>query len=89
MNNVAKEPHFSGTVTEVLDHAILVSVNEGEDVHRSSDLVKVSLNVKLKDSRTHFTVGDRVIVYYNGEIAESYPAQVNSVLCNFPVKPRI
>jgi hypothetical protein len=79
MNNVNKEPHFAGTVTEVYDNAILVSVNEGEDARRSSDLISVSLNVKLKDSMTHFTVGDRVIVYYNGEIAESYPAQVNTV----------
>lgn len=79
MSNVVKEPHFAGTVTEVYDNAILVSVSEGEDVRRSSDLISVSLNVKLKDSMTHFTVGDGVIVYYNGEIAESYPAQVNTV----------
>ncbi len=79
MKNVDKEPHFAGTVTEVHDNAILVSVNEGEDARRSSDLISVSLNVKLKDSMTHFTVGDKVIVYYNGEIAESYPAQVNTV----------
>ncbi len=79
MDNVAKEPHFSGTVTEVYDNAILVSVDEGEDARRSSDLISVSLDVKLKDSMTDFTVGDRVIVYYNGEIAESYLAQVNTV----------
>lgn len=79
MNNVVKEPHFGGTVTEVYDNAILVSVNEGEDARKSSDLISVSTNVKLKDSMTDFTVGDRVIVYYNGEIAESYPAQVNTV----------
>lgn len=79
MNNVDKEPHFAGTVTEVYDNAILVSVNEGEDARRSSDLISVSLNVKLKDSMIDFTVGDRVVVYYNGEIAESYPAQVNTV----------
>lgn len=79
VNNVVKEPHFAGTVTEVHDNSILVSVNEGEDARRSSDLISVSLNVKLKDSMTHFTFGDRVIVYYNGEIAESYPAQVNTV----------
>ena len=79
MNNVDKEPHFAGTVTELYDNAILVSVNEGEDERRSSDMINVSLNVKLKDSMTNFTVGDRVIVYYNGEIAESYPAQVNTV----------
>ena len=79
MNNVVQEPHFTGTVTEVNDNIILVSVNEGEDVRRSSDIISVSLNVKLKDSMTDFAVGDRVIVYYSGEIAESYPAQVNTV----------
>ena len=79
MTNVVKEPHFAGTVTEVYDNTILVSVNEGEDASRSSDLISVSLNVKLKDSMTDFTVGDKVIVYYNGKIAESYPAQVNTV----------
>lgn len=79
MHNIAKEPHFAGTVTEVYDNIILVIVDEGEEVRRSSDLMSVSLNVKLKDSITHFNVGDRVIVYYNGEIAESYPAQINTV----------
>lgn len=79
MHNIAKEPHFAGTVTEVNDNTILVIVDEGEEVHRNSDLISVSLNVKLKDSITHFNVGDRVIVYYNGEIAESYPAQINTV----------
>jgi len=79
MHNVTKEPHFRGTVTEVYDNAILVTVDEGEDERRSSDLMSVSLNVKLKDSMTHFNIGDKVIVYYNGEIAESYPAQINTV----------
>lgn len=79
MHNVAKEPHFRGTVTEVYDNTILVTVDEGEEERRSSDLMSVSLNVKLKDSTTHFNVGDKVIVYYNGEIAESYPAQINTV----------
>jgi beta-lactamase regulating signal transducer with metallopeptidase domain len=79
MHNIAKEPHFAGTVTEVNDNTILVIVDEGEEVRRNSDLISVSLNVKLKDSITHFNVGDRVIVYYNGEIAESYPAQINTV----------
>lgn len=79
MNNAVQEPHFAGSVTEVYDNAILVSVNEGEEEGKSSDLISVSLNVKLKESMTDFAVGDRVIVYYNGEIAESYPAQVNTV----------
>lgn len=79
MDNVVKKPHFAGTVTEVYDNAVLVSVSEGEETPSAGGLIRASLNVKLKDSMTHFTVGDKVTVYYNGEIAESYPAQVNTV----------
>ena len=79
MNNAMKEPHFSGTVTQLYDNVILVNVNENEDVHSSSDLISVSLDVKVKNCMTHFTIGDEVIVYYNGEITESYLAQVNTV----------
>ena len=55
MDKVIKKPHFAGIVTEVYDKAVLVSVSEGEDARRSSDLIRVSLNVKLKDSMTHLT----------------------------------
>ncbi|MGI6546087.1 MAG: immunoglobulin-like domain-containing protein [Fastidiosipilaceae bacterium] len=79
MNNVAKQPHFAGTVTEVYDQAIMVTVDEVEEAYKSSDRIKVSLDVRLKDSMTDFLVGDNVVVYYDGIIAESYPAQVNTV----------
>ena len=39
----------------------------------------VSLNVENKDSSTHFNIGDEVVVYYDGNIAESYPMQINKV----------
>lgn len=79
MNDIYSEPNFTGVVDEVLDKAIIVSVDEGEDALKSSDKMSVSLDVKLKDSMTHFNVGDKVKVFYDGVIAESYPAQVNTV----------
>lgn len=79
MNTVVNEPNFSGIVTEVYENSILVAVNEGEDALKSSDLISVSLDVQLKDSMTDFSVGDEVRVYYDGTIAESYPAQVHTV----------
>lgn len=79
MNDIYSEPNFSGVVTDVSDKAIIVSVDEGEDELKSSDKMRVSLNVKLKDSRTHFDVGDKVKVFYDGVIAESYPAKINTV----------
>lgn len=77
MSNVVNEPNFAGTVEETHENSILVRVNSDEVT--SSDLISVSLDVELKDSMTHFEVGDKIRVYYDGTIAESYPAQVNKV----------
>ena len=79
MNTVTNEPNFSGIVDEVYEKSILVRVNKDEDAIQSSDLMSVSLDVELKDSMTHFEIGDEVRVYYDGTIAESYPAQINKV----------
>lgn len=79
MNDIYSEPNFTGVVTEVFDKAIIVSVDEGEDEMKSSDKMSVSLDTKLKDSMTHFDVGDKVKVFYDGTIAYSYPAQIHTV----------
>ena len=79
MDDIYDEPNFKGVVTEVYDKGILVSVNEDEDEFKSSDKINVSLDVKLKDSMTNFEVGDKVRVFYDGTILESYPAQIHTV----------
>ena len=85
MNNVYSEPNFTGVVEEVSDKAIIVSVDEIEDELMISDKMSVSLNVKLKDSRTDFNIGDRVRVFYDGVITETYPAGINTVYAIFIV----
>lgn len=79
MNSVVKEPNFSGIVEETEEGSILVKVDQDEEEAASSDLISVSLDVELKDSMTDFNIGDKVRIYYDGNIAESYPAQVNKV----------
>ena len=79
MNDIYTKPNFKGTVVEVMDNSILVSVNENEEEFKSSDKISVSLDVKLKDSMTHFNIGDNVSVYYSGTILETYPAKINEV----------
>lgn len=32
-----------------------------------------------EDSMTNFNIDDEVIVYYDGDIAETYPMQINTV----------
>ncbi|MDD6679511.1 MAG: hypothetical protein PUF71_09075 [Firmicutes bacterium] len=76
---IANEPSFLGIVTKVTDRSILVSVDESSDAYRSCREIWVSLDVEMADSMTHFSIGDQVVVYYDGMILETSPGQVNTV----------
>lgn len=78
LNNIIEnEPSIEGIVTEVHDHYILIYiVTDGYPYGADG---KVSLNVENEDSYTDISVGDEVVVYYNGDIAESDPLQINTV----------
>ena len=79
MSNYKKEANFSGIVKEVNAHSLLVSVDKTEDEFKTSDLISVSLDIELKDSLVTFNIGDEIRIYYDGIIADSYPAQINKV----------
>ena len=82
LDDVKKDkPNFSGTVIEVNDdHTILVKPDENEPVMKSSDKIRVSLDVKMKGiGQETFDIGYEIRVYYDGAILESYPAQINEV----------
>ena len=79
MNDLIDKPNFIGTVIEVQDNSLLVLVDENEDEFKSSDKIMVSLNTQIKDDITQFKVGDRIKIIYDGRLAESYPAQINTV----------
>jgi len=72
MNDViANEPNITGIVKDTKDTSILIENENGA--------YWVSLNVEMKDSMTHFRIGDEVVVYYDGNAAETYPMQINTV----------
>ena len=74
---IENEPSITGIVEEVQDDYIIIYINtEGYPYGASC---KVSLDAENKDSYTDISVGDEVVVYYNGEIAESDPLQINTV----------
>lgn len=78
MNHIIEnEPNIAGIVKEIHDTSILISV-EADGYPYGADCI-VSLQVENKDSMTHFDVGDEVVVYYNGAIAESDPLQIHTV----------
>ena len=56
---------------EVNDNSILIENETGQ--------YWVSLDVENKDRMSHFSMGDEVVVYYDGNIAETYPMQINRV----------
>lgn len=68
---ISHEPSITGIVRDVGEHAILIENADGK--------YWVSLDVENKDSMTSFRIGDEVVVYFDGSVAESYPMQINHV----------
>ena len=56
-----------------------LSININTEGYPNGASCKVSLDVENEDSYTGASVGDEIVVYYNGEIAESDPLQINTV----------
>ncbi len=74
---IENEPSLVGIVEEVYDNSIIIYV-ENDGYPNGADC-EVSLDVENTDSFTDVSVGDEVVVYYDGEIAESDPLQINMV----------
>ena len=68
---IQHKPSIQGIVTDTTDTAILIKNPDGE--------YWVSLDVQNGDSMTHFSVGDEVVVYFDGNIVETYPMQITTV----------
>lgn len=75
--NLQNKPDITGTVLEVQDNSILLEINK--EGYPDGTRCKVSLNEKNRDNYAEVSVGDEVVVYYDGKIAESDPLQINTV----------
>lgn len=72
----AQEQQFIGTVLEETTKYMVVEPNEDEDERKSADKIMVSFGTDHKDYL--FGIGRKVLITYNGEIRETYPAQISS-----------
>ena len=72
-------PYFNAKVLEVTEKNILVKPDDDSKETKSADKIYVSLDVISEIPVPTINTGDRVRVIYNGEIAETYPAQINNV----------
>ena len=62
---IENEANITGIVGDTNDNSILIENENGE--------YWVSLEIENKDNMAEFSIGDEVIVYFDGDIAESYP----------------
>lgn len=74
---IENEPSITGLVEEIYDDSIVIYIET--DGYPDGASCRVSLDVENTDSYTNVSVGDEVVVFYNGEIAESNPLQINTV----------
>lgn len=72
-NNTREFYQFSGIVDEVTPTSIVVIPDKSEDILRSSNKISVGINGLAYEK------GDKVIVTYKDQIAETYPAKVDVV----------
>ena len=70
------ECSFCGTITQVEANLFFVEPDEGEKIRQSSDLIMVG---KLKlDTNVKYEVGERIRIFYDGTVMETYPAQIKA-----------
>ena len=61
----------------VEENLFFVKPDENEEIRKSADLIMVQ---KLKiDTNVKFEIGERIKVTYDGNVLETYPAQINAI----------
>lgn len=83
--NEAVNPYFNATVLEVYEKSVLVEPFEGSGELKSSDQIEVSTDVISTHEVPQMEEKTTIRVVYNGDIAESYPAQINTVFAIYLV----
>ena len=72
-------PRVQGVVESLAADSLTLKVEPGEEALQSSDRIVVFLDKLNGEDTPELAVGDRIAVYYDGQIAESYPAQIHQV----------
>ena len=70
------EYSFCGTITQVEENLFFVKPDDDEEIRKSSNLIMVG---KLKlDTNVKYKVGERIRIFYDGTVMETYPAQIKA-----------
>jgi len=68
---IASETSTTGIVSEICDEYIVICIEEKE--------YRISTDIKNRDSYTSFVIGDKITVYYNGEMFFRKDEQGNTI----------
>lgn len=82
-----EEQHkFLGTIVKVYDDYIIVEPEEDTNERKSSDRIQMNKVEPVYDPYENlYVVGNKVEIIYNGNINESYPAQIHAISIDIPV----
>ena len=77
---ISNAPSITGIIEEINENSVLMENESGK--------YWVSLNVENSDGiYSPIVVGDKVTVYFDGNVAESYPMQINKVYAILLIEP--
>ena len=82
-----EEQHkFIGKIIKVYDDYIIVEPEDGTNERKSSDRIEMNKVEPAYDPYDRlYVVGNNVEITYNGNINESYPAQIQAISIEIPV----
>ena len=69
---------FIGTIIEAHDNYIIVKPDDGTKERQSSDKIRMSITRPTSGVNDFYVKGNKVKITYNGNINESYPAQIKA-----------
>ena len=70
---------FIGTIIEAYDNSIVVEPGEDTIERKSSDKISMGIERPTSGIIDFYVVGNKVKITYNGNINESYPAQIGAI----------
>lgn len=70
---------FIGEIIESYDSYIIVKPEQGSKELKSSDKIQIGINRPINGTNDFYVVGNKIKITYNGEIMESYPAQIKAI----------
>ena len=70
---------FEATIIEAKEDYIIVRPDEGTTELKSSDKIRIKITRPTSGINDFYVAGNKIIITYNGNINESYPAQITAI----------